>query len=106
LFRFYPVWYEIFFPKFILSNNKKSNTALTPEVKVLLMKERLERDVPSLALHWINGESVGNYHLIDEESTGGRGFCRELPAHRQGMNPPEEGDSTGTHQLIYSDSGW
>jgi hypothetical protein len=39
--------------------------------------------VPALALHGINGESAGNYHLIDEESTGGRGFCRELPAHRR-----------------------
>jgi hypothetical protein len=43
--------------------------------------------VPTLALHGINGESAGNYHLINEESTGGRGFCRELPPHRQGIHP-------------------
>jgi hypothetical protein len=47
----------------------------------------LESDVPTLALHGINGESAGNYHLINEESTGGRGFRRELPAHRQGIYP-------------------
>jgi hypothetical protein len=42
--------------------------------------------VPTLELHGINGDSAGNYHLIDEESTGGMGFCRELSAHRQGIN--------------------
>jgi hypothetical protein len=42
----------------------------------------LESDVPTLTLHEINGESVGNYHLIDDESTGGSGFRREIPAHR------------------------
>jgi hypothetical protein len=47
----------------------------------------LERDVPILALHGINGKSAGNYHLIDEESTGGMGFRRELPAHRLGIHP-------------------
>jgi hypothetical protein len=34
----------------------------------------MERELPTLALHGINGESAGNYHLINEESTGGRGF--------------------------------
>jgi hypothetical protein len=66
----------------------------------------LERGVPILAQHWskeswnryyseevwnamcqhsdygINGEFAGNYHTMNEESTGGRGFRRELPAHR------------------------
>jgi hypothetical protein len=48
-------------------------------VKVLPMKESwncyhpkdvLERDVPTLALRGINRDSVGNYHLMDKESTG------------------------------------
>jgi hypothetical protein len=39
----------------------------------------LESDLPTLALHRINGESAGNYHLRDEESTEERGFRRELP---------------------------
>jgi hypothetical protein len=47
----------------------------------------LESDVLTLALHGINGESARNYHLINEESTGGRGFRRELPAHRRGIHP-------------------
>jgi hypothetical protein len=46
--------------------------------------------VPTLALHGINGDSAGNYHLMDEESAGGRGFRRELPAHRQGIHPKKE----------------
>jgi hypothetical protein len=29
------------------------------------------RDVPTLALRRINGDSAGNYHLMDEETTGG-----------------------------------
>jgi hypothetical protein len=36
--------------------------------------------VPTLALHGINGESAGNYHLIDEESTRGRGFLVGIPS--------------------------
>jgi hypothetical protein len=47
----------------------------------------LERDVPTLALHGINRESFQKYHLINEESTGGRGFRRELPAHRLEIDP-------------------
>jgi hypothetical protein len=47
----------------------------------------LEFDVPTLALLGINRESAGNYHLMDEESTGGRGFRLELPAHRRGIHP-------------------
>jgi hypothetical protein len=43
--------------------------------------------VPTLALHRINGDSDRNYHLIDEESSGGSGFRRELLAHRQGIHP-------------------
>jgi hypothetical protein len=46
----------------------------------------LERGVPTLALHGINGESAENYQLIDEDT-------------------PEEGDSTGNYPLINADSG-
>jgi hypothetical protein len=48
---------------------------------------RLERDVPTLALHKITGDSAGNYHLIDEESTQGWEFHRELPAYLRGFRP-------------------
>jgi hypothetical protein len=41
----------------------------------------------AIALHGIAGESGGNYHLINEESTGGREFRLELPAHRRGIRP-------------------
>jgi hypothetical protein len=47
----------------------------------------LEFDVPTLALHGINRESAENYQLIDEESTRGRGFHRELPVHLLGFTP-------------------
>jgi hypothetical protein len=47
----------------------------------------LECDVPTLALHGINRESAGNYQLIDEESTRGRRFHRELPVHLLGFRP-------------------
>jgi hypothetical protein len=47
----------------------------------------LECDVPTLALHGINRESAGNHQLIDEESTRGRGFHRELPVHILGFRP-------------------
>jgi hypothetical protein len=40
-----------------------------------------ERNVPTLALHGINGKSAGNYHAMNEESTQGRGFLQELPAY-------------------------
>jgi hypothetical protein len=41
--------------------------------------------VPTLALHGINRESAGNYQLIDEESTQGRRFHRELPVYLLGF---------------------
>jgi hypothetical protein len=47
---------------------------------------RLERDVSTVVLHGINGESVGNHHLMGKESTRGRRFRRELTAHRQGIH--------------------
>jgi hypothetical protein len=47
----------------------------------------LECDVPTLALHGINGESAGNYHLMNEEYFEGRGFRWELPAQRKGIHP-------------------
>jgi hypothetical protein len=43
--------------------------------------------VPTLTLHGINRESAGNYQLIDEESTRGRGFHRELPVPLLGFRP-------------------
>jgi hypothetical protein len=43
--------------------------------------------MPTLALHWINRESAGNYQLIDKESKRGRGFYRELPVHLLGFRP-------------------
>jgi hypothetical protein len=43
--------------------------------------------VPTLAQHGINRESAGNYQLIEEESTRGRGFHRELPVHLPGSRP-------------------
>jgi hypothetical protein len=33
------------------------------------------------------GDSAGNYQLIDEESTQGTGFHRELPAYLLGFRP-------------------
>jgi hypothetical protein len=50
----------------------------------------LECGVPTLALHGINRESAGNYQLIDEESTRGRGFHRELPVHLLGFRPIDQ----------------
>jgi hypothetical protein len=41
----------------------------------------LERDEPTLTLHGINGDSAGNYQLIDKESTQERVFHRESPAY-------------------------
>jgi hypothetical protein len=42
--------------------------------------------------------SAGNYQIRDEESTGGRGFRQELPAHRRGIHL-RKGDSTRIYQL-------
>jgi hypothetical protein len=39
------------------------------------------------SVHEIHGESAGSFHLMNEESTGGRGFRQELPAHRRGIHP-------------------
>jgi hypothetical protein len=41
----------------------------------------VERCVPIIALHGINGESARNYHLINEESARGQSFRQELPAY-------------------------
>jgi hypothetical protein len=43
--------------------------------------------MPTLALHGLNSESAGNYQIIDEESTRGRGFHRELTFHLLGFRP-------------------
>jgi hypothetical protein len=58
--------------------------------------------VPTLTLHVINGDSAGNFNLLDEESTGGMviqsgiisdedstrgmGISWVLPAHRRGIH--------------------
>jgi hypothetical protein len=60
--------------------------------------------VPTLALHGINRESAGNYQLIDEESTRGKGFHRELPAYLLGFRPVRskflENPSNGNNSRI------
>jgi hypothetical protein len=64
----------------------------------------LEFDVPTLALHGINRESAGNYQLIDEESTRGRGFHRELHAYFLRFRPVRskfvENPSNGNNSRI------
>jgi hypothetical protein len=37
------------------------------------------------ALHSLNVESTGNYHLMNKESTLGREFLQELPAYLLGF---------------------
>jgi hypothetical protein len=60
--------------------------------------------LPTLAFHRINSDSAGNYELIDVESTVRMGFLPGITISGT-RNPPEEGDSTGNYQLIYSSSG-
>jgi hypothetical protein len=74
----------------------------------------LDRHVPILTLHGINGESAGNYHLMNEEYTRGRGFLRELPAYICGSRPVRskfaESPSNGNQfqdqqlQILYTDN--
>jgi hypothetical protein len=54
---------------------------------IVAIRRTFGGDVPTLTLHGINGVSAGNFHLMDEESTGGIGFCWELPAHRRQIDP-------------------
>jgi hypothetical protein len=49
----------------------------------------LERNVPTLALHGINRDSAGNYHLIDEEFTIGMVIPPGITRSRT-RNPPVE----------------
>jgi hypothetical protein len=64
----------------------------------------LECDAPTLALHEINRESAVNYQLIDEESTRGSRFDRELPAYLLGFRPVRskfvENPSNGNNSRI------
>jgi hypothetical protein len=53
----------------------------------------------TLALHGINVESAGNYHLMDDKSNVGRGIRPELPAHRRGIHP-RKGISPGITVLF------
>jgi hypothetical protein len=60
----------------------------------------------SHALHGINGDSAGNYHLMDKESTRGKEFHRELPAHLPRFRPVRskctENPSNGNNSRIIS----
>jgi hypothetical protein len=75
-------------------------------MEMLPSRGRLECNVPTLALHGINGESAGNYHLIDKESTRGRGFLRELPTPLLGFrlvrSKPAESPLNGNNSRISS----
>jgi hypothetical protein len=59
--------------------------------------------MPTLALHGINWEYAGIYHLINEESTGG-GDSAENYQLIDKKSTRGRG-TTGKYQLIYSDSG-
>jgi hypothetical protein len=54
----------------------------------------------------MNGESAGNYHFMNEESTGGWGFRWELPAYLSGFRPVRskfaENPSNGNNSRISS----
>jgi hypothetical protein len=67
-------------------------------------RKNFVRGLSTLAFHEINNESAGKYQLIDVESTVRMGFLLGITSSGT-INPPEEGDSTGNYQLIYSDSG-
>jgi hypothetical protein len=66
----------------------------------------LECNVPTLALHGINGDSAGNDPLIDDESTRGRGYLWELLAYLRGFRPVRskfaENPSNGNNSRIGS----
>jgi hypothetical protein len=62
------------------------------------------RGLPTFAFHGIDSDTAGNYQLIDVESTVRMGFPPVITSSGT-RNQPEEGDSTGNYQLIYSDSG-
>jgi hypothetical protein len=61
------------------------------------------RGLPTLTLHGISRDSVGNYQLIDEESTGRTVFPPGI-ASSGTRNPPEEWNSAGNNQLMEADS--
>jgi hypothetical protein len=50
-------------------------------------------ELPTLAFHGINGDSSGNYPLIDEEFSLERVNLPRITSSGM-MNPPEEWDST------------
>jgi hypothetical protein len=39
-------------------------------------------ELPTLAIHWINGDSAVNFHLMNEESTGGMVVPRGIRSYR------------------------
>jgi hypothetical protein len=68
-------------------------------------------NLPGITTSWIRnppdeGDSAGNYQLIDEESARGRGFYRELPAYLRGFRPVRsnfmENSSNGNNSRITS----
>jgi hypothetical protein len=70
----------------------------------------LERDEPTLTQLGIKGEYAGNYHLMDEESTGGREFRQELPAYLHGFwlvrSKFTENPSNGNNSRISSSKSY
>jgi hypothetical protein len=52
-----------------------------------------------LALHRINEDSAGNYHLMEEESIGGMVIPPGITSS-QTRNPPKERDSAGNRSLF------
>jgi hypothetical protein len=66
--------------------------------------------VPTLTIHGINGESAGNYQLIDKESTSGKGFHQELPAYLLGFrlvrSKLAENPSNGNNSRISSSKSY
>jgi hypothetical protein len=59
--------------------------------------------LPTLAFHWINSDSAGNYQLIDVESTVRMGFLPGITTSGT-RNQPKEYDSAGNNQLMEADS--
>jgi hypothetical protein len=70
-------------------------------------------NMPGITAPWTKnppeeGDFAGNYQLIDEESTGGRGFHRELLAYLCGFRPVRskcaENPSNGNNSCWISSS--
>jgi hypothetical protein len=115
------------------SGQKSSGSATL--LGLVLLERVLERGVPTLAQHkstdswnryhsedvwnamcqhshytWVRNPGIGNYQLIDEESTRGKGFHRELPAYLLGFRPVRskfaENPSNGNNSRISSSKSY